>query len=240
MRAIDAANTPMPWTTATPFTFQRNWPQKPTLEYPLEPVRPDGRQPDVLPVDPRPPGRRLLSSTWGATRTSRPDTYVTCTTTSTTYAVNGNCGALGQGQTTYWRVKALDYYPGSNQPVEGIYSDIHHFVYSAGQITQTSPADGDTVDVPTLDWDPIAGTQTYHVVDLGQGRQPRCVARHQLHQLDAREHARPVGQPLHVDRAVHAAHSGNISPLYPGITVQHVRQRPDRRDAPGPDHRRRR
>src|SRR4029079_14055509 len=31
VRAIDAAGTPMPWTTAAPFTFQRNWPQKPTL-----------------------------------------------------------------------------------------------------------------------------------------------------------------------------------------------------------------
>ena len=131
--------------------------------------------------------------------------------------MNGNCGALGQGQTTYWRVKALDYYPGSNQPVEGIYSDIHHFVYSAGQITQTSPADGDTVDVPTLDWDPIAGTQTYHVVI--RDKDDNLVASLDTSSTSWTPESTldPSGNP-YTWTVQSTPFNGNVSPLYPGIT----------------------
>ena len=109
-------------------------PRSRPLEYPLEPVRPDGRQPDVLPVDARPP-RAATSSTSGATRTSRRHLrhvhHDGHDVPSPRRQPANSCGPLGQGETTYWRVKALDDPTG----VEGIYSEIHHFVYSAGQIT---------------------------------------------------------------------------------------------------------
>ena len=127
--------------------------------------------------------------------------------------MNGNCAALGQGQTTYWRVKALDY----PSQVEGIFSDIHHFVYSGGQITQTSPTNGSTVDIPTLDWAPSAGTQTYHVVI--RDKDSNVVANVDTSSTSWTPESRlpTTGNP-YTWTVQSTPYGGNISPLYPGIT----------------------
>ena len=213
VRAYDASGNPAPWTATAPFTFQRNWPQKPTLEYPLNQFAPTVGNP--------------MFYQWTAVRRASqyqldvgsdpnfsPGTFARCYTTFTTFPVNGNCAPLGQGATTYWRVKGLDNPTG----VEGIFSDIHHFVYSGGKITQTSPADGDTVDVPTLTWDPIGGTQSYHVVIRDKDN-------HIVAGIDTSSTSwtpedtalDPAGNP-YTWTVQSTPYQGNISPLYPGIS----------------------
>ena len=65
------------------------------------------------------------------------------------------------GVTTYWRVKALD---GPGTDIQGVYSPIRAFVYDPGRVRQLTPADGSTVDVPTLSWDPVHDADKYNVV----------------------------------------------------------------------------
>src|SRR4029079_10645150 len=91
----------------------------------------------------------------------------TCFTTGTTFSPMESspsnttfCGPQGQGVPTYWRVRAVD----DPKGVFGIYSLIHEYVYDTGQMTQIAPANGTTVDVPTLRWNPVRESQAYQVV----------------------------------------------------------------------------
>ena len=57
--------------------------------------------------------------------------------------------------------------------VAGIFSDRQKFVYRDQQaISVSTPVNGATVAVPTLDWEPVPGTETYEVTLLrGNGTQ---------------------------------------------------------------------
>jgi hypothetical protein len=162
VRAIDAGGNKMPW-PAAPLSFQRSWPQKPELVWPPNQVAPavgDDFYFQWTPV--RHATRYQLEM--GPDPNFSPNTVVKCTTAGTTFtAASGDyLGCMpAQGQRTYWRVRAVD---GPRSPlVEGIYSDIHEFVYDSGRVQQLSPADGASVAVPTLRWAPATDAVSYKV-----------------------------------------------------------------------------
>lgn len=78
------------------------------------------------------------------------------------------CMPMNEGQTYYWKVRALDLpYP---KGVEGIFSEAQRFVHQDS--TRGQPGDvwrvvddyaGTEVAVPTADWEPVNGTATYKV-----------------------------------------------------------------------------
>lgn len=159
VRAIDAGQNYMPWTVAQPFTFQRNWPDQPTLEYPANQFNPTVGDPMYYQwTAVRHASRYQLDV--GSDVNFSPGTFNSCITTGTTFPVNGACAPMGAGATTYWRVKGLD----DPRGVEGIFSDIRHFVYSSGQVSQLSPGNGATVNIPTLTWQAKANVQSYLVI----------------------------------------------------------------------------
>jgi hypothetical protein len=163
VRAIDAGANQMPWTVAAPFVFQRNWPDQPTLRFPENKFAPVVGDPMYYQWTAVKHASRYQIDV-GKDPNFSPGTFSSCSTTGTTFPVNGACTPMGQGATTYWRVKALD----DPRGVEGIFSEIHHFVYSSARVTQLSPVQSDTgqvptVDVPTLTWQAVANVQTYFV-----------------------------------------------------------------------------
>lgn len=166
VRAIDAGQNRMPWTAAQPFTFQRNWPQKPTLQYPPDQLAPAVAKPMYYQWTPVKHATRYQVDA-STDQNFSPATIHTCFTSGTTLSPfdsspsdNRTCGPQGQGVTTYWRVRAID----DPRGVLGIFSAIHKYTYDTGAVTQTSPADGATVDVPTLKWSASRETEVYEVI----------------------------------------------------------------------------
>ena len=159
VRAIDVNGNKSPWTTSL-FQFQRNWPQKPVLDYPVdnstvgepfyyqwEPVRHASSYRLDVGTDPN----------------FSPSTFSSCVTSATTYTPRSTdtpgCSPTS-GNTYYWRVRGLDY----PSAVNGIYSEIHRFTYLQDIVNQVSPANGATVDIPTLTWSSYPQAETYKVV----------------------------------------------------------------------------
>ena len=67
---------------------------------------------------------------------------------------------ISAGRVLYWRVKALD------GTVNGVYSEVRRFMYdpAVALVTQTSPADGSTVDgAPVLRWDLVDNISRYKI-----------------------------------------------------------------------------
>jgi hypothetical protein len=158
VRAIDASGTRSPWSTSLN-QFQRNWPDQPNLVYPA-----DGATvstPLFYEWDGVPHASSYRLEVSGDPSFS-PGHFDVCTTTNTTFTpgrLNGNCGG---GGLTYWRVRPLD---GIRSPaVNGLYSEIHSFTYAPGAVTQLSPADGSTVEVPTLKWQSYRSAEDYTIV----------------------------------------------------------------------------
>jgi hypothetical protein len=120
----------------------------------------------------------------GADPNFSPGTYSLCLTAGTTYTPGGMTYNVLTGQAsrkaddkclpapgtiTYWRVRGLDT-PFAGTGVQGLWSDTHSFIASTDgdRLTGSSPADGATVDLPVLSWDPVRGAETYAVaVKLG-------------------------------------------------------------------------
>ncbi len=165
VRAIDAGNNRMPWTQASPFAFQRNWPQQPTLQWPPNQLAPSVGDPLFFQWTPVRHATNYQLDISGDPNFS-PGQYFTCTTSGTTYPIgnppgsDNSCGGISAGQTFYWRVRGIDLPTGVN----GIYSAIHSFTYEPDVVNQTAPANNATVDVPTLKWDPVRGANSYHVI----------------------------------------------------------------------------
>ncbi|PVG82734.1 hypothetical protein DDE18_10235 [Nocardioides gansuensis] len=82
-----------------------------------------------------------------------------------TNRINEDC--LPQaGAINYWRVRPLDRprtQPGEIPGVQGLYSPTHSFIYQPLSVKNLSPSGGETVDVPTLTWDPVIGAETYEI-----------------------------------------------------------------------------
>lgn len=107
----------------------------------------------------------------GTNSSFSPGTFKSCFTTQTTYTPGfqhpgkpGDVCMPGIGATYYWRVKALDALNTETATeIQGIYSDIHKFVYYPEAVEQLAPLSGTTVDVPTLSWRPALDADKYYV-----------------------------------------------------------------------------
>ena len=124
VRAIDAGNNKMAWPADTVLVLARGWPAEAKLVWPpnqLSPAVGDDFYFQWTPV--RHATRYQLDV--GSDINFSPNTYVRCTTASTTFTPGPatTCGCMPtQGQATYWRVKAVD--APRSPAVEGIFSDI--------------------------------------------------------------------------------------------------------------------
>jgi hypothetical protein len=177
VRAINAANQPTPW-PEDPSLFQRRWPAQPTLVYPPNQLVPSIGDDFYYQWTPVQHATRYQLD-MGTDPNFSPGTYETCVTAQTTYTGGYEAGddcMPSQGQSFFWRVKALDLPKG----VEGIYSDTDpltvgnqagRFVYDSGPVQLTSPANDPSgaspLDVPTLRWNPAETAERYRVIIEG-------------------------------------------------------------------------
>jgi len=149
------------WTDVPVRQFRRAWSPAPTLLYPanaLTPATGDDLHFQWTPVQLATRYRLDL----GSDANFSPGTYESCFTTETTYTpgsvLRDSC-MPSPGATNHWRVQALD---GPRNPeVNGIYSSSRKFIYDPGRVTQTSPINGDVVDIPTLRWQPAQDAVEY-------------------------------------------------------------------------------
>ena len=145
--------------------FRRAWAPKPELVYPAD----EAKVGDDFYFQWKPV--RLASMyrlDIGYDPNFSPNTILdTCYTTQTTYTPRSNQTRCmpAAGRTTYWRVQPLD----DNRRVNGIISDVHGLIYDPGAVTQLSPTNGQTVDVPTLRWEPAKDSVKYLVRILSNG-----------------------------------------------------------------------
>ena len=162
VRAIDTAGTKMAWPNVA-FSFERNWLDRPTLQYPandLSPAAGDALHYQWTPVQ----HATRYQLQVGSNQNFCPNTYDTCLTAGTTYTPGegSNLSCMpGQGEVAYWRVRALD--TPHSPSIEGIYSEIHSFVYDSDGVSPTSPGSGATVGVPTLTWSAARDAEKYYV-----------------------------------------------------------------------------
>jgi Bacterial Ig-like domain len=159
VRAVDASGAPSPWSTSLN-QFQRSWLDQPNLVFPADgeivstPLfyewdgvpHASSYQLDVSPDPSFSPG--LF------------DRCVTNSTTFTSGRVDGKCAP--SAGLTYWRVRPLDAHS-NGTPINGVFSEIHSFTYTPGDVSPVSPANGTTVEVPTLRWDAYPGALDYTV-----------------------------------------------------------------------------
>ncbi len=171
VRAVDLAGKPTSWTTVNN-SFNRVWPDRP------QPVYPAGDGVQVVTEAPYFQWTPVQHASHyqldvGSDPNFSPNTYDSCQVTGTTYTPgNGvvsttdlNEGAdedclAGPGNTMYWRVRPLDR-PFTTPGVQGIYSATQTFRFEPSYVTNVSPADGATVDVPTFTWTARKEAQKY-------------------------------------------------------------------------------
>ncbi len=170
VRAYNAADQPTPWPT-DPNVFQRRWPMAPSLVYPpvaTSPVVDDDLYFQWSPV--KHATRYRLDV--GGDVNFTPGSYNTCYTASTTYTpgYRGSDPCMpSQGSLVYWRVFAYDNpgpfgTPDTGEPgIESNVSATGRFVYDSGAVVLTAPADGATVTVPTMAWEPSVDAERYRV-----------------------------------------------------------------------------
>lgn len=186
VRAVSGANTTVKsdWSPSVN-QFRRSWNTRPEAVYPLttteEVADPFFYQ--WTPVD----HATQYELQVGDDPNFSPGSFESCQTAATTYTpalfaynltTSSDRAELcypNPGGLTYWRVRALDLpfrQPGASVPgVQGIYSETQSFVYDPAAFSPTddgrrfTPAGGETVDVPTLRWQPTLGgqAQTYRV-----------------------------------------------------------------------------
>ncbi|GCD91784.1 hypothetical protein [Nocardioides sp. LS1] len=159
VRAIDSAGTKMEW-PASPFLFQRDWPEQPQLVYPGDAVSPPVGDDFYFQWTPVIHATRYQLDV-GTDPNFSPRTFATCFTATTTYTPTLSDCMPGQGVVTYWRVKPVD--SPRSPGVQGIFSEIHRFVYESSAVRALSPADGAAVAVPTLRWEPATDAEQYYV-----------------------------------------------------------------------------
>ncbi|GAA5032893.1 hypothetical protein GCM10023258_32300 [Terrabacter aeriphilus] len=149
---------------------QRNWLDRPTLLHPADMPSPPTGDDFYFEWEPVQHATRYQLDL-GRDPNFSPLSFTTCEMAGTTYTPahlldRKNCAPV-QGGVYYWRVRAID----GPADVQGIYSEIHSFVYATGQVIQTAPADGASVSVPTLRWQAARDVEKYRVIlTSGTGR----------------------------------------------------------------------
>ncbi|WP_310527876.1 hypothetical protein, partial [Nocardioides sp.] len=189
VRAVDTAGNSSGWARSQ-VDFNRHYDVRPN---PVFPVDGSTNVPDPLYFQWDPVTNASEYEIWVGTDVNfSPNTYNSCRVAATTYTpglfaindtdlvnvlpnrINEDCDPQ-PGITNYWRVRPLDrpyVKPGGGDlpGVQGLWSPTQSFHYSGLAVTNMSPANGATVSVPSLSWDPTPGAMTYRVViKLGLG-----------------------------------------------------------------------
>lgn len=175
VRAYDGNGNTAAWPdpdSSRTWQFQRAWqfgtgPAAPSLVYPLADAAPV-EQPLRFEWDPvRLASRYALEV--GTDPNFSPGTYSRCLTQATTYVPSldstEDACRVGAARIHYWRVQALD----GPRNVNSVFSEIRRFTYRSGVFTPTSPAEGATVSVPSVSWEPYQGAEQYKVTMLVAG-----------------------------------------------------------------------
>jgi hypothetical protein len=179
VRAVDTAGQPAPWSEIQA-QFDRVWNDRPEAVYPLGGDSPITR----ISGDPYfqwTPAKHATQYELqlGTDANFSPGTTRNCQTAGTTYTagafainhVSGSAQVRGHevctptpGVVYYWRVRPLDMLGGSPL-IEGLYSEPQKFIYEDSVISDSgmAPANGETVDVPTLTWSPITDAAKYAI-----------------------------------------------------------------------------
>jgi len=166
VRAVNTAGTASEWPVA-PWIFQREWPERPELVHPADGANvSDAFFYQWSPVNVGDDTVLRHVSEYqldvGGDPNFSPGTFATCYTASTTYAAGYGTGdpcMPDQGATTYWRVRGRD----GQANIQGIYSEVHSFIYASAAVQLLTPTNNATVDVPTLRWAAAIDAATYHV-----------------------------------------------------------------------------
>ena len=175
VRARNNLGETIEWSNVGVHNFRRHWPQQPVLQYPADALSPAVGGDFHYQWSPVEHATRYQLDV-GSDPNFSPGTYVSCYTAGTTYTTGASRVTGGsndacspsEGVVRYWRVRGLDDPAG----VQGIYSEIHRFIYDSGRVAQVSPASGATVAVPTLTWQPTPAAERYRVIVTGQGGSP--------------------------------------------------------------------
>ena len=174
VRPVDAAGNKLDWDDVDVWEFRRNWPFQAQLEYPA-----DGStvgDPFYYQWSPVKHASYYKVEVATSPDFSLNSMYDWCTTVNTTLAPidASDCFPQALGH-YYWRVIAYDN-PGAVVS-EAINAEVSEFNYDPAIVTQTSPAPGATVEIPTLEWEPLPGANQYDVtltrVDNGQALSAR-------------------------------------------------------------------
>lgn len=160
VRPIDALGTETPWSDVPTWKFRRHWPRQPRPVHPA-----DGQEvgdPLFLQWEPV----RLASSyrVLISTRDDFPDVRgltVSCATAATTLVVDPVRCALPTlgGERFFWKVQAVDAPQTATLVTDVISAPVRSFVYRPERATPTAPADGASVEVPTMRWAPAPRPQ---------------------------------------------------------------------------------
>jgi large repetitive protein len=156
VRPVDAANNNLDWGQVAIWHFRRNWPDQPVLQYPADNTTVG--DPFYYQWTPVPHANRYVVQV----STSPDFGSGGCQTVDTTFAPTVQRGCMPSDDTTYWwRVQAIDDTRQVSSDV--ISAQVGHFTYRSAQATLVSPANGASVSVPTMSWNPVAGAAQYRV-----------------------------------------------------------------------------
>jgi len=179
VRARDLDGNPTDWVRVSAedhFFFDRVWRDQPQLVYPYDSSGAIQHVSNDLFYEWLPVPHASNYEVWLSTDpnftddpTVTPKVTWKCVVAGTTYtpgeiAPNADaCMPSAEGIVYYWKVRPMDR-PFRTVGVEGIFSATQRFVYTdEDAFTITTPADGATVEVPTLAWTHVPGTETYEV-----------------------------------------------------------------------------
>lgn len=180
VRATDMSGQATPWTAAR-FSFTRNYPYRPDVVYPAAAGAEDVPAPLYFQWTPVRHASEYEIQV-GTQENFTVGTFDSCRTAGTTYTpgmfainttgqltpprLNEDCKPQIAGEIYYWRVRPLDRpftKSGDIPGVQGLFSETQAFRYMPLAVTGRSPAQGATVDVPTLSWDTTTGAEYYNL-----------------------------------------------------------------------------
>lgn len=178
VRAVDPAGNAPQWGTVSYEEFSKVYLARPTPTFPADDATVNS--PAFLqwqPVDHASEYEVQVGNTSGFT----PGTFESCRIAGTTYtfgqfSINVTNGQAGKNRANercrlqagrnYWRVRPLDSpftKSGTVPGVQGLYSETRSFIYNPASMSGLAPNSGQTVDVPTLSWDPVLGVDNYRI-----------------------------------------------------------------------------
>lgn len=162
VRPTDAAGNKPDWSEVPTWAFSRSWPDQAQPEYPADGATVgDPFYFEWTPVE--------LASKYTIQLSPNPSfapssVVKQCTTVHTTFTPKDDSACMPQAVGTYWwRILATDEF-GAEAPITDVISaPTRSFTYYPDLPDPVSPADGATITVPTVSWQPVSGASKYRV-----------------------------------------------------------------------------